>query len=67
MANPTTDKANTEQVAITIITVVLSLSSGGEGVKIGIVVDFVVWCVVVVCFEGVVFWVVVVLGPYGPS
>ena len=42
MANPTTDKANTEQMAITIITVVLSLSSGGEGVKIGVVVDFVV-------------------------
>ena len=41
MANPTTDKARTEQMAITIITVVLSLSSGGEGVKIGVVVDFV--------------------------
>ena len=55
MANPTTDKASTEQMAIMIITVVLSLSSGGEGVKIGVVVDFVVCCDVVVCFEGVVF------------
>ena len=55
MANPTTDKASTEQIAITIITVVLSLLSGGAGVKIGVVVDFVGETVVVVCFEGVVF------------
>ena len=38
-ANPTTDTAKTEQTTITIITIVLSPpSSGGPGVKIGVVV-----------------------------
>ena len=67
MAKPTTDAATTEQITMTIMTIVPSLPvSGGAGVKIGVVVValgvvvFVDW--VVGFEEGVVFGVVV-LGP----
>ena len=51
-ANPTTDTASIEQITMTIMTIVLSLpSSGGPGVKIGVVV---VGAGVVVFEEGVV-------------
>ena len=67
MAKPTTDAATTEQITMTIMTIVLSLPvSGGAGVKIGVVVvalGVVVFEAGVVVFvEGVVFGVVV-LGP----
>ena len=67
MAKPTTDTATTEQITMTIITIVPSLPVlGGAGVKIGVVVvalGVVVFVDCVVGFEEGVVFGVVVLGP----